>query len=87
MKIVYYACFEKSSFLFQGLYELSKINQDTLKGHEATVGADLSCAPPIYRPNANPTTYPDHFVNLHKSPVFIHYPLDILNILSYNLTR
>src|SRR2546421_9106324 len=31
-------------------YELSKINRDTLPGNETAVGADLSCAPPIYRP-------------------------------------
>src|SRR5947209_11741445 len=26
---------------------------------EPAVGADLSCAPPIYRPKTNPTTYRD----------------------------
>jgi hypothetical protein len=31
-------------------YELSKIHRDTLPGNESAVGADLSCAPPIYRP-------------------------------------
>ncbi len=31
-------------------YELSKMNRDTLPGNETAVGADLSCAPPIYRP-------------------------------------
>ncbi len=32
-------------------YELSKINRDIHPGHETPVGADLSCAPPIYRPS------------------------------------
>src|SRR5205823_10635523 len=31
-------------------YELSKMNRETLPGNETAVGADLSCAPPIYRP-------------------------------------
>ncbi|MFL5587730.1 MAG: hypothetical protein ACJ8DI_08750 [Ktedonobacteraceae bacterium] len=31
-------------------YELSKMSRDTLPGNETAVGADLSCAPPIYRP-------------------------------------
>jgi uncharacterized membrane protein len=37
-------------WLAQNLYGLSKINQDILRGNELAVGADLSCAPPIYRP-------------------------------------
>src|SRR2546429_9383256 len=45
-------------------YELSKMNQDTPKGHEFAVGADLSCAPPIYRPMRTP----DYFVHLHYRP-------------------
>ncbi len=46
--------------------DFNKLSGISHPGDEATVGADLSCAPPIYRPTGTP---PDYFVNLQISNV------------------
>ena len=58
--------------------ELSKMNQDTSKGRELAVGADLSGPSPIYRPNANPTTYSGSFLHPHNQPLQLAGQISLL---------
>jgi hypothetical protein len=54
---------------------------DIPTAHKSPVGADLSCAPPIYRPNANLTPYSDYLI--HYPNHFIHHYQANANTLTY----